>query len=75
MEEREQVEKTVISDRKWHIFVTEAMCIAVLAVSVLVTKSFFPNTYKKIKNWYEKNICAETTVEEVLSTGGDGYEI
>ena len=75
MEEREQVAVTETTDRKWHIFAAEAVCIAMLLASVLVTKNFFPSTYKKIKNWYDKNICAETTVEEVLSPSGDGYEI
>ena len=75
MEEKQQVKLTEIKDRKWCVFASEAICIAVLLISVFVVKKTLPNTYKKIKNWYEKNICAETTVEEVLSTSGDGYEI
>ena len=60
MEEREQVAVTETTDRKWHIFAAEAVCIAVLLASVLVTKNFFPNTYKKIKSiktkiWNVKN--------------------
>jgi len=49
------------------IFITQSICITVIIIIILITKFFFKNEYIKLKNFYEKQICSQTHVSEVLS--------
>ncbi len=44
------------------IFITQAVCIAVILITVLVIKLFFDNTYKEVKKWHDENLLEETTI-------------
>lgn len=56
---------------KWfHIIITQAVCVSIILIGILITKYFFKSTYKDIKEWYEINIQNDTDINEVLSDGG-----
>jgi hypothetical protein len=56
---------------KWiHITVTQLVCVAIILLSVLVTKFFFKDTYSALQKWYNTNIRNETDITEVLKDGG-----
>ncbi len=48
------------------ICVTQAVCIAVILIAVLIIKFFFESSYTKIQKWYDKNILDETNVSEIF---------
>lgn len=56
---------------KWiYITVTQLVCVAIILLSVLVTKFFFKDTYSELLKWYNTNIQNETDIAEVLKDGG-----
>lgn len=46
--------------------ITQCICVAVILITLFVTKLFFKGTYNKAKVWYEKNFCVDTSISEVL---------
>jgi hypothetical protein len=44
--------------------------VAIILLSVLVTKFFFKDTYSELLKWYNTNIQNETDITEVLKDGG-----
>lgn len=48
------------------ICVTQAVCIAVILIAVLIIKFFFDGSYTKLQKWYGENILDETNVSEVF---------
>lgn len=48
------------------IFITQSVCIVIILIMILITKIFFKNEYKKIKDFYKEQICAQTSIEEVI---------
>ena len=64
---------TVSSQKKskWmHIIITQAICVSIILIGILITKYFFKATYSDIKEWYEINIQNDTDINEVLNDGG-----
>lgn len=49
-----------------NIIITEAICVAVILLTVLITKYFFKSTYTKLEKIYEQQICADTDINEVI---------
>ncbi len=44
------------------ICITQAICMAVILIAILIIKFFFEGSYAKLQKWYQKNILDETTV-------------
>jgi len=44
------------------ICITQAICIAVILLSVLIVKFFFSSSYAKLQNWCTQNILEETKI-------------
>lgn len=53
------------------IIIIEAVCVAIILLTVLTTKFFFKNTFSDIKKWYQSNICIDTDINQVLETKGE----
>ncbi len=49
-----------------NIIITQAICIALILIAVLITKYFFKDTYNELKIFYEQQICADTDINEVI---------
>ncbi len=49
-----------------NIIITEAICMAVILLSVFTFKYFFKGEYKEFKKWYNTEITADTRIEEVI---------
>lgn len=48
------------------ICITQAICMAVILIAILIIKFFFEGSYAKLQKWYQKNILDETTVTAVF---------
>ena len=57
------------------IIIAQCICMGIILLTVLVTKYFSPKCFTEIKGLYDKYLCSETTINEVLETDGDIYEI
>ncbi|MBE6809483.1 MAG: hypothetical protein E7521_00290 [Ruminococcaceae bacterium] len=44
------------------ICITQAICIAVILISIVVMKFFFENDFKKVQKWCGENIFVHTQV-------------
>lgn len=66
--------KPEVSDKSAQIIIVQAICVALIILTVVVIKYFFKDTYADIKEWYSKNICVETSVSEVLESMDGGTD-
>lgn len=57
-------EKRTYFDRFFIITVTQLICVAVILVTILVTKYFFSETFERIDDFYEKYFLTETVIYE-----------
>ena len=48
------------------ICVTQAVCVAVILIAVLIIKIFFESSYAKLQNWCTGNFLEETTISDVF---------
>ncbi len=69
-----QPERTEIKAKNMYISIciTQAVCVAVILITVLVIKYFFNGSYVKLEKWYSENIMEETEItadfdEEITS--------
>lgn len=69
-----QPERTEIKAKNMYISIciTQAVCVAVILIAVLVIKYFFSDSYEKLEKWYSENIMEETEItadfdEEITS--------
>lgn len=69
-----QPERTEIKAKNMYISIciTQAVCVAVILIAVLVIKYFFSGSYEKLEKWYSENIMEETEItadfdEEITS--------
>jgi len=69
-----QPERTEIKAKNMYISIciTQAVCVAVILIVVLVIKYFFSGSYEKLEKWYSENIMEETEItadfdEEITS--------
>lgn len=60
----EREEKRTYFDRFFIITVTQLICVAVILAAILVTKYFFPDTFRLIDDFYEKYFLTETVIYE-----------
>ncbi len=44
------------------ICITQAVCVSVILIVVLIIKLFFGNAYEKLEKWHNKNFLEETTI-------------
>ena len=56
------------------IIITQAICVIIILLALIVIKYFFKDTFAKIENWYNKYICADTEISEILSPDGETDE-
>lgn len=49
-----------------NIIITQGICIAFVLLCVISLKFISKNQYNKLKSFYEKEICANTSISEVL---------
>ncbi|MBQ6848247.1 MAG: hypothetical protein IJO62_04995 [Clostridia bacterium] len=49
-----------------NIIITEALCVVVILLTVLTLKYFFKSDFKDFEKWYEREITADTRIEEVI---------
>ena len=48
------------------ILITQLVTVLVIILSVLIMKFFFKVEFKSVKKFYEKNICQEVSISEVI---------
>lgn len=48
------------------ICITQAVCVAVILIAVLIIKFFFEGSYTKLQNWCTGNFLEETTISDVF---------
>lgn len=46
------------------ICITQAVCIAVILIAVLIIKFFFDGSYTKLQNWCEYNVLEQTVIND-----------
>lgn len=44
------------------ICITQAVCIAIILIAVLIIKFFFDGSYTKLQNWCEHNVLEQTVI-------------
>ena len=60
----EKKERRSYFDRFFIISITQIICVAIIIATILITKYFFPKTFKQIDKFYEKYILTETVIYE-----------
>lgn len=53
------------------ICITQAVCIAVVLIAVLVIKFFFNGSYVKLQKWCENNFLEQTVISDVFNEEAD----
>lgn len=48
------------------ILITQFITVLIIILSLLILKYFFKPTFKSINRFYEKNICQEVSIGEVI---------
>lgn len=67
MEETKQ--KKTSAERFAQMVLAEAVCVAVLLLAAATIRFFFAGYAEKVAEWYRENLCVETEINEVLSSG------
>lgn len=49
------------------IIITQCICVTVIIFTILGLKLCFKEEFSAVKDWYTKNICVDTDINEVLS--------
>lgn len=52
------------------VLITQSICVVMIILSVLTVKFFFKAEHKKLAEWYEKNVAAGISAEDVLNKVG-----
>ena len=65
------------NDQRTHpflsVFYVQAVCVAVILLSLLGLKFFFPALFSQVKERYEEHFLTETSIEQVFGDeGNDG---
>lgn len=55
-----------ISHQLFRATISQILCVLILLIGILITRSFFPEIFKEFSTWYEKNLLVDTSVNEVL---------
>lgn len=48
------------------ICITQAVCVAVILIAVLIIKFFFESSYVKLQDWCRDNFLEETKISQVF---------
>lgn len=48
------------------ICITQAVCVAVILIAVLIIKFFFEGSYTKLQKWCVNNFLEETVISDVF---------
>lgn len=49
------------------ICITQAICVAVILIAVLVIKFFFIGSHTKLQNWCDNNLFEKTVITDVFN--------
>lgn len=49
-----------------NIIIVQAVFIAIILITVIITKYFFADIYSDFKKFYTEQICSETDINEVI---------
>ncbi|MBR2488937.1 MAG: hypothetical protein IKB45_00535 [Clostridia bacterium] len=49
-----------------NIIIVQAVFIAIILITVIITKYFFDDIYSDLKAFYTEQICSETDINEVI---------
>lgn len=49
------------------ICITQAVCVAVILIAVLIIKFFFEGSYVKVQDWCKDNFLEETVISDVFN--------
>ncbi len=49
-----------------NIIIVQAVFIAIILITVIITKYFFADIYSDLKEFYTEQICSETDINEVI---------
>ncbi len=66
MEEQTEVIKATAKNMFVPICITQAICVAVILIAVLIIKFFFAGSYAKIQDWCHNNFLEETKITAVF---------
>ncbi len=66
MEEQTEVIEIRPKNMYIPICITQAVCVAVILIAVLIIKLFFEDSYQKIQKWCADNVLAETNISQVF---------
>lgn len=63
-----QTEITKIKPKNMYvpICITQAVCVAVILIAVLIIKFFFEGSYVKLQDWCKDNFLEETVISNIF---------
>ena len=62
MEEQSDILEIKAKNMYAPLCITQAICIAVILIVVLIIKFFFASSFETVKNWCQENVLQETIV-------------
>lgn len=63
----EETKKSNFSGYFIKIMTVQTVCVALILVLVLTAKYFLPKTFLQIRKWYDREMCDDTDINEVVS--------
>lgn len=48
------------------ILICQMICVAILMAGILVIRFCFKPTYRQLYAWYQRQVCVDTDIDEVL---------
>ena len=67
MEEAEEKRVPAV-ERLAQMILAEAVCVAILLLAAVAVKYIFKDRAADFQDWYNRELCAETDINEVLSS-------
>ncbi len=62
MEEQTEVIKVTAKNMFAPIYITQAICVAVILIAVIIIKFFFNSSFLKLEKWCQSNIFEQTKI-------------
>lgn len=62
MENEAQIIEIKPKNMYMQICITQAICVAVILITVVVMKFFFDNSYEKVEKWCQNNFFVHTQI-------------
>ncbi len=66
MENQTEAKEKKTKNMYTSICATQAVCVAVILIAVLIIKFFFDSSYFKLKKWCFENVLEETVITAVF---------